>query len=917
MLHSAQRVSTTCPYCGVGCGVEVACSTKGSTASISDLVGQRNHPANFGQLCVKGSHLRDTLGTEGRLAEPSIGGKTVTWDSALLAVADGFLDAIQQYGPDSVAFYVSGQLLTEDYYVANKLMKGFIGSANIDTNSRLCMSSAVAAYQRAFGADAVPCNYEDLENTDYLVLTGSNAAWTHPVLFQRIERAKQHNPNMQIVVIDPRHTASCEIADLHLPLRPGSDVALFSGLLNYLTEHDHLDREYITHYTQGFDSARSAAVEFTPAKVAEVCDLDLSTVLAFYAGFARSDTSVTFYSMGVNQSSAGVDKATAIIQCHLATGKIGKVGSGPFSITGQPNAMGGREVGGLSNMLAAHMNIDNAHHRDIVQTFWQSPTIATKPGYKAVDLFSALKSGKIKALWIMATNPVVSMPNRNEIEQALGQCPLVVVSDIVKSNDTLHYADIVLPATGWSEKDGTVTNSERRISRQRGIMPAYGNARHDWAIICDVARRMGFRHGFNFKSPAHIFAEHARLSAYQNQGSRDFDISGLSGLTEREYEQLKPIQWPVTSDAPNGTARMFTNGQFFTPSGKAQFTALQFTLPEQQTSQRFPFVLNTGRLRDQWHSMTRTGLSSALNQHTAEPFVAMHPADAEQQSLSNGGLAVLASSVAVQQQPVVMRVQLSTSQRRGELFAPIHWSATNTSAGSVARLFSSARDAVSGQPELKHAAVNIRPLNPKSTAHLFSKSELPSTFLASMAYWCSVPFEGGLQYQLASHVTLSEFVESLQPLLEADVDILQRFSQHQYTIATLCDQRCTLVARISHSEEQHPSLSGEWMQMLFQQAQLESDDIAELLRAETPSHISLGQVICTCFSVREQSIIDAIDSGHQSVEALGAQLQCGTNCGSCKTELSRLIKERNPHAARSAQSIPVRTLSPTSEASEL
>lgn len=498
---------TTCAYCGVGCGVDIEMQQGKPIA----LKGTPEHPANYGRLCVKGTHLLDTIGTEGRLLAPEINGKQVSWHSATQHVAQQFQNIIEKYGKDAVAFYVSGQLLTEDYYVANKLMKGYIGSGNIDTNSRLCMSSAVSAYKRAFGEDVVPCNYEDIEHTDLMVFVGSNASWTHPVLFQRLERAKQKNPDLKVVVIDPRKTPTADLSDLHLAVRPGSDAALYGGLLNYINESGATDKLFVSKHTEHFDQAIDAVSSWTIEKVACFCQLSIDEVKTFYRLFCQNEKVISFYSMGVNQSTSGVDKCNSIINAHLASGKIVKTGSGPFSITGQPNAMGGREVGGLSNQLTAHMDIENRQHQSLVQRFWDSPTIATELGAKAIDLFDKIADGKIKAVWIMATNPVVSLPNRNKVEQALKQCPFVVVSDCVKNNDTLDFAHAKLPATGWLEKNGTVTNSERRISRQRSIISTPGQAKHDWQIISDVAVKMGFT-GFSYQHPVEIFNEYAQLT---------------------------------------------------------------------------------------------------------------------------------------------------------------------------------------------------------------------------------------------------------------------------------------------------------------------------------------------------------------------------------------------------------------------
>ena len=490
-MTTCTPVKTTCPYCGVGCGVEATRLPDGAIRIAGDIA----HPANQGKLCVKGSALGDTLDLENRLLQPQVRVDGVlqpsSWDAALDQVAGGLRTIIDKHGPDAVALYVSGQLLTEDYYIANKFMKGYVGSANIDTNSRLCMSSAVAGHKRAFGEDIVPGCYEDLELADMVVLVGSNTAWCHPILFQRIARIRETRPEMKLVVIDPRRTATCELADLHLPVKPGTDVWLFNGLLCYLAKEGVIADDFVTRHSSGLDEALAAAhVDCSdPLQVAKICKVDPQALLAFYQAFAATRKVVTAFSQGVNQSSSGTDKVNSIINCHLATGRIGQPGMGPFSLTGQPNAMGGREVGGLANMLAAHLDLDKPAHREAVQTFWDSPRIADKPGLKAVELFHAIEAGKVKAVWIIATNPLVSMPDADQVRRALAKCELVVVSDISAGSDTNAHADVLLPALGWGEKDGTVTNSERRISRQCAFLPAPGEARADWDVLCDVARR--------------------------------------------------------------------------------------------------------------------------------------------------------------------------------------------------------------------------------------------------------------------------------------------------------------------------------------------------------------------------------------------------------------------------------------------
>lgn len=907
--NAATLVSSTCPYCGVGCGVDVTLeypqvnhqpNVPGQShaphllvPNLIALTGTSDHPANFGRLCIKGSKLLATNGTDGRMQVPKIGQQAVSWPTAIAKVADTFSDIIAQHGPDAVAFYVSGQLLTEDYYVANKLMKGYIGSANIDTNSRLCMSSAVTAYKRAFGADAVPCCYEDLELTELLVLVGSNAAWTHPVLYQRIERAKKLNPELKVVLIDPRHTASSELADLHLAIKPGSDVALFNGLLAYLAANNGLNQAYISEFTQGFEQALAHSESCSLSQVASLCDVEPEQLSLFYQLFMHKNKVVTAYSMGVNQSTSGVDKANAIINCHLATGKLGREGCGPFSLTGQPNAMGGREVGGLANMLACHMDIENPQHRKLVQDYWQSPTIATEAGLKAVDLFEQIHSGKVKAVWIMATNPVVSMPNRDKIIAALKKCELVVVSDCVTTNDTLELAHVTFPATAWSEKNGTVSNSERRISRQRGILPPFAESKHDWQIICAVARAMGFSQGFDYQQVHEIFNEYAGLSAEQNNGSRDFDLSGLTQLSSQQYERLRPVQWPVTAARPQGTARLFTDGCFYTQNAKAQFIALSVKEPEQQTSAAFPFVLNSGRIRDQWHTMTRTGSSSELTRHIAQPKLAMHPADAANLNLQAKDLVELRAShnpinSEVSNQ-VVLSLEIDLKQRKGELFAPIHWSAANTSNGAIGALYTDSNDDLSGQPELKHAAVAVRKVSFARQGQLFIKHPLKVAALGDcFEYFVATPIEQGQLVSFASNQGVSQIKQRLQSILPRYDEWIAAQVAEQDNSYALCDGKFSLAMFMG---DKQIDIDETWINQLFTRQTLSEQAISALLKGQADEIYNVGPLVCTCFKVGQNTIKQAIIEGSQSVDALGKKLKCGTNCGSCKSELSQLIKQ--------------------------
>src|SRR3954452_13563332 len=566
---------TTCPYCGVGCGVLATPDGRGGAA----ISGDPDHPANFGRLCSKGSALGETLGLADRLLHPMIrcdngALERVAWGDALDLVANRFQHIIARDGPGAVAFYLSGQLLTEDYYVANKLMKGFVGSANVDTNSRLCMASSVAGHRRAFGADTVPGCYEDLDEADLLVLVGSNAAWCHPVLYQRMLVNKQKR-GARMIVIDPRRTDTVGDDDLFLGLKPGTDTALFSGLLVHLADNGVLDRDYIALHTTGFDDAiaRARNIAGSVGATALATGLAEQDVATFLQMFANTERVVTLYSQGVNQSAQGTDKVNAIVNCHLATGRIGKVGASPFSLTGQPNAMGGREVGGLANQLAAHMGF-TPPDIDRVRRFWKAPHIATHEGLKAVQMFEAIARGEIKALWVMGTNPAVSLPNADAAREALKKLELLVISENVKSNDTVNAgAHVLLPAQAWGEKSGTVTNSERRISRQRAFLTPPGETKPDWWIVGEVAKRLGFGAAFDFESAAYVFREHAALSAFENSGGRDFDIGALQGLSDEAFDEMAPLQWPLRIGDLESRSRFFAEGEFFSNDRKARFIA--------------------------------------------------------------------------------------------------------------------------------------------------------------------------------------------------------------------------------------------------------------------------------------------------------------------------------------------------------
>lgn len=865
-MTEVESVRSTCPYCGVGCGVLLAPDGAGGLA----VRGDPAHPANFGRLCSKGSALGETIGLGQRLLAPRVAGQTRTWDSALQHVADQFRDTIAKHGPDGVAFYVSGQLLTEDYYVANKLMKGFIGSANIDTNSRLCMASSVAGHKRAFGSDTVPGTYEDIDEADLVVLVGSNLAWCHPVTYQRLLAARKAR-GTKVVVVDPRRTASCDAADLHLALEPGSDVALFNHLLVQIADQAAVDPGFLSA-TVGFEAALGTARKddacvtgLDAAQIKEFCDLWIGTKRV-----------VTIYSQGVNQSTSGTDKVNAILNCHLATGRIGTPGCGPFSMTGQPNAMGGREVGGLANMLACHLDLENADHRGAVRNFWEAPAMPALAGLKAVDMFRAVGDGRIKALWIIHTNPAVSMPDADAVRDAIAACDFTVVSDVTEATDTARLADVLLPATAWAEKDGTVTNSDRTISRQRAVLPAPGQARPDWAILAEVGRRMGWRQAFDYAAPSEIFREYAALSGVAGQFGRDFDISGLASLEDTGYTALQPTRWPMTATRQGG--RFFGDGRFFHDDGKARFVAVQAKPPAARTGPRFPFRLNTGRVRDQWHTMTRTGLSAKLSAHLAEPFLEIHPDDARRLGIAPADLVRVTSPKGV----AILRARITDTVRCGDVFAPMHWTAENAPSARIDALVPAETDPSSGQPESKAAVVAVNRFDAVWYGFAVSDAQLRP----DCAYWALAATRNGYRAELAGTQAIDNW--------EAEA---RRLFGQQAAEVTILEDRARGTARVALHE------NGRLCAALFVAprpvavmrdylATTLGSDAAQILTGRTPADVpDPGPTLCACFGVGINTIVSAIESrGLMDVDAVGAALSAGTNCGACKPEIAALFE---------------------------
>ncbi|WP_337163219.1 nitrate reductase [Vibrio fluvialis] len=860
------NIHTTCPYCGVGCGV---------SANYETIVGDKTHPANQGALCVKGSALAESLNMPSRLLYPKLRGQEILWDAAIDAIATRIHQAIEQHGPDSVAMYVSGQILTEDYYVANKLMKGYVGSANIDTNSRLCMSSAVAAHVRAFGEDVVPVNYDDIDQTDLLVLVGANSAWTHPVLFRRIQQAREQNPRLKLVVIDPRRTVTAEQADLHLAIANDGDVLLYNGLLRFMKDSGTLHQTYIDEHTQGFEALLTAISDerYQLSHVSRALDVDEEALRTFYRWFASSPTALTLFCQGVNQSVSGVDKGNAIINAHLASGKIGREGCGPFSLTGQPNAMGGREVGGLANQLAVHRGFDDTACQQ-VQTFWQSPTIADKPGLKALDLFDAVEAGQIKVLWIMATNPVVSLPDSDRIRRALKHCDFVIVSDITASSDVSEYADLLLPAAGWGEKQGMVTNSERRLSRQRAFLAAPGEAKPDWWAVSQVGSalcsRLNIADGFAFQSVADVFREYAGLTGINRGTPYLLDLSMFATMSDDEYECWTPVQWPLTRSAP------YRDGQFSTPSGRANFIAAE---PNEVPNGEW--WLNTGRQRDQWHTMTRTGHIAKLAAAEVEPTLYVNKLAGQLIGLKEGEMAALRSDS--QTQCVFARVAFDEGLKGKQLFMSMHWAGRYSAHSQVNRAVLRAADPISGQPAFKSAHVHLAPVTMQSYGLYVGASR-------------TLPECDYVSYQQEERLGVTRFA-SLTELGKGQFELLSGEQVLRWDLP----QGWMMV--IGRAKADTPAMEVTGILMVSAQP-VEQDYTAMVALIGKPLQLgsvlalagetATSQLVCSCFRVTDKQIQHAMaQDGCVTLNQLQSKLKCGTNCGSCLPEVNKLLASRS------------------------
>jgi assimilatory nitrate reductase catalytic subunit len=857
-------IRSTCPYCGVGCGVLLQPGPAGLAVR-----GDPDHPANRGRLCSKGAALGETVGQEGRLTLPMIGGQAAQWGTALDLIATRFGAAVRDHGPDAVALYLSGQMLTEDYYVANKLMKGFIGSANVDTNSRLCMASTVAGHVRAFGADTVPGVYEDLEEADLVVLVGSNLAWCHPVLWQRLEAARAAR-GTKVVVIDPRRTVTADAADLHLPLAPGGDVALFNRLLVTLAA-----RGLMRDGPAGAGEALAAA----RADLGET-GLDPADEAAFLGLWAGTERVVTVFSQGVNQSSAGSDKVNAILNCHLSTGRIGRPGMGPFSVTGQPNAMGGREVGGLANQLACHLSLEDPAHRAAVGQFWGTDRIPDRPGLKAVEMFRAVAEGRIKALWIIHTNPAVTLPEADAVRAAIAGCDFVVVSDVTGATDTARAAHVLLPAAAWAEKSGTVTNSDRTISRQRAALTPPGQARPDWWALAQVAQRMGFR-GFDWSGPAAIFRENAALSGVAGALGRDFDISGKAEVGDADYDAMPPFRWPFTADRQGG--RFFGDGWFFTPDGRGRMVAVTSRPLAARLTPERPFRLNTGRIRDQWHTMTRTAQSPRLNRHLGEPFVEIHPQDAARLGLAPHALAQVTSPEGA----AILRVVVTDRVQPGTLFAPMHWTGETAPTGRIDAVVASTVDPFSGQPELKGAAVALAPW----PARWFAFAASAGPMAPASDYWARRRTETGWAAELAQEqppADVETTARALFALPGAEILRLDDPARGLTTLALVAEGR--IVALLYAAPQPVPLSRDVAIARIGQRVAADA-----LSPRAAAGRADPGPILCACMGVGTNTIRAAMAGGACSVAAIGMATGAGTNCGACRPELAALLA-RAPQA---------------------
>jgi assimilatory nitrate reductase catalytic subunit len=947
------ETKSTCPYCGVGCGVII--ESEGN--QITGVRGDPLHPANFGRLCSKGANLHLTataaVTQQTRLLHPmqrvkrDLAPQRISWDAALDKTAQKFAQVIADHGPDAIGFYISGQLLTEDYYVFNKLAKGLIGTNNIDSNSRLCMSSAVAGYKQTLGADAPPACYDDVNHAGCIFIVGSNTAFAHPILFRRIEDAKKANPAMKIIVADPRRTDTVELADLFLPIQPGTDVMLFNGMLHIMLWEGWINHEFINTHTDGFDTLKATVRDCTPELVSQICGIKKEDLHAAAQMFATSKATLSLYCQGLNQSSSGTAKNAALINMHLATKQIGKAGAGPLSLTGQPNAMGGREVGGMANLMSGHRDLANPQHREEIQKLWNVPSVPSIPGKTAVEMFQAAADGQIKVLWIVCTNPAQSMPDQAVVRKALERAELVIVQEAFSTTATCAYGDILLPATTWGEKEGTVTNTERRVSRVRAAVDAPGETQHDWSIATEFARRLekvlpvkhtttSAQNLFAYETPESVWLEHR-----ESTRGRDLDITGMS------YALLEatPLQWPMREGESAGKERLYENNVFPTASGKANFVNTVYKPVAEPRESRFPFSLTTGRLRDQWHGMSRTGTLGKLFGHVAEPSVQMNIQDMTRRLIKEGDLVHVTSK----RGSILLPVQASKEVGMSQAFIAMHWgeeylsglSSTGERLAGVNAITTSAFCPTSKQPELKHAAVKILkaelPWTLLGVAWLPSDSALAAreTLKALMRLFpfaSCVPFgdnndvgsesngiaRTGLLFRAAGHeAPTEEVLKQIETILglNGSVSASQSTQVMRYADKKKGQHRTIkLTGNREHAELEAFLLAGDtrseaWVKTLLQDS-LPAQSYGRMLLvpgSKAPIAVqSRGKAVCTCFNVTDAAITEQLaksfGSDERRLTELQANLKCGTNCGSCVPELKRMIRD-NPSITASLPNV--------------
>lgn len=911
-----REVRTTCPYCGVGCGV--LATTDGE--QITAVRGDPDHPANRGRLCTKGSTLHLTTTPYGRALHPelregrdrTVPRRRASWDMALDMLVERFATTIAAHGPDSVGFYLSGQLLTEDYYVFNKLAKGLIGTNNVDTNSRLCMSSAVAGYKATLGADAPPACYDDLDHAELVVIAGSNMAWAHPVLYRRLEDAKARRPSLKVVCIDPRRTETARAADVHLPILPGTDVALFNAVLHWLLWEEAIDAAYVAAHTENFGALKSMLRECTPASAARICGISEAQIVAFAQLWRNSSATLSLYCQGLNQSSSGTDKNAALINLHLATGQIGKPGAGPFSLTGQPNAMGGREVGGLANLLPGHREVANAVHRAEIEAIWGVPPgrIAANAGKTAVEMFDAVKRGEIKLLWIVCTNPAQSLPDLSAVAEAFANAECVIVQEAFRTTETARLADVLLPASTWGEKHGTVTNSERRITHVNAVLTPPGEARHDWDIVVDFARRLEARLQpagqtlFPYAGPEDIFNEHRETTR-----GRDLDITGLDYAL---LDRAGPQQWPLREGEASGRVRLYADGVFPTASGRAKFRVTPYRGVAEPVDARYPLALTTGRLRDQWHGMSRTGRVPQLFGHEPEPMLSMNPNDIARRGLRAGEVVRVAS----RRGELLIRLAASEDIRSGQCYVPMHWGKLSLAASGshgINALTLPAFDPVSKQPELKHTAVRVERASLPWSLVAFAYVERGRDPVAVVDELREMARElsGDGQSVFASATLIGSerpgVVLRLAAAKAPERTALEQIDRLLGLVgpATLAydDPRRDLSRRVRVDDGRLVGvrLAGDlaaeaWMRDFF----LSGASVMALRQrllagsAQAPQGFKpRGNVVCNCYNVAESEITEFCagvpGDAAAKLGALQAAKRCGTNCGACLPELRTLV----------------------------